>query len=150
MPIRFRCKYCNQLIGIARRKAGTVVACPTCHGKLDVPASDVVAAPGDAGAPLFEQHDFEDFLRVPFREEAERHSAASRGRSSRPAPAGPPLMIDVERLPDSPDLAPPPGAGVLLTPVRLAVVVVVVILSLAAAFAAGIAVDRLFLLKPGP
>ena len=28
MPIRFRCAYCNQLMGIARRKAGTVVRCP--------------------------------------------------------------------------------------------------------------------------
>ena len=26
MPIRFRCAYCNQLMAIARRKAGTVVA----------------------------------------------------------------------------------------------------------------------------
>ena len=30
MPIRFRCAYCNQLMGIARRKAGTVIRCPNC------------------------------------------------------------------------------------------------------------------------
>ena len=149
MPIRFRCAYCSQLMGIARRKAGTVVACPTCHGKLDVPQSDVVAGAAGAAAPLFEQNDFEDFLRVPFRDEAERHAAAGHGRSSRPVPAAPPLMIDVERLPDNAELSPP-ASGVLLTPVRLAVLVVFFILSLAGAFAAGIAVDRFLLLKPGP
>jgi hypothetical protein len=37
MPIRFRCAYCNQLMGIARRKAGTVVRCPKCAGELIVP-----------------------------------------------------------------------------------------------------------------
>ena len=34
VPIRFRCAYCNQLMGISRRKAGTVVRCPTCSGRL--------------------------------------------------------------------------------------------------------------------
>src|SRR5262249_15338195 len=38
MPIRFRCAYCNQLMGIARRKAGTVVRCPTCSGQVVVPS----------------------------------------------------------------------------------------------------------------
>ncbi len=37
MPIQFRCGNCRQLLGIARRKAGAVVACPTCGGKTIVP-----------------------------------------------------------------------------------------------------------------
>jgi hypothetical protein len=37
MPIRFRCVYCNQKMGIARRKAGSVVSCPKCAGQLVVP-----------------------------------------------------------------------------------------------------------------
>src|SRR5213075_497115 len=37
MPIRFRCVYCNQLLGISRRKAGTIVRCTTCEGQLIVP-----------------------------------------------------------------------------------------------------------------
>src|SRR5437588_259507 len=37
MPIRFRCAYCNQLMGNAHRKAGTVVRCPTCSGQVVVP-----------------------------------------------------------------------------------------------------------------
>jgi phage FluMu protein Com len=40
MPIRFRCAYCNQLMGIARRKAGTVVNCPNCQGQVVVPAPE--------------------------------------------------------------------------------------------------------------
>ena len=40
MPIRFRCAYCNQLMGIARRKAGTVVRCPTCAGQVIVPTME--------------------------------------------------------------------------------------------------------------
>src|SRR5436305_5070064 len=37
MPIKFRCVYCNQLLGISRRKAGTIVRCTTCEGQLIVP-----------------------------------------------------------------------------------------------------------------
>lgn len=40
MPIKFRCAYCNQLLGIARRKAGTVVRCPNCAGQVIVPKQD--------------------------------------------------------------------------------------------------------------
>jgi DNA-directed RNA polymerase subunit RPC12/RpoP len=48
MPIRFRCAYCNQLMGISRRKAGTVVRCPKCAGEIIVPAPDGAAGPEDA------------------------------------------------------------------------------------------------------
>jgi hypothetical protein len=149
MPIRFRCKYCNQLIGIARRKAGSDVSCPTCHGRLTVPATDESPDGGaEASAPLFEQSDFEDYLRSPFSDEAIRHAAASRARQMQPLPSVP-LVIDVDRLPDE-AVAVPPAGGIWLTPARLSVLVVTFILLLAGAFAAGIAVDRLFLLKPGP
>lgn len=40
MPIRFRCAYCNQLMGIAKRKAGQVVTCPKCTGQVVVPTPD--------------------------------------------------------------------------------------------------------------
>jgi phage FluMu protein Com len=43
MPIKFRCAYCNQLMGIARRKAGAVVTCPACKGQIVVPAPDAAA-----------------------------------------------------------------------------------------------------------
>jgi DNA-directed RNA polymerase subunit RPC12/RpoP len=40
MPIRFRCAYCNQLMGISTRKAGTVVRCPKCAGEIIVPVPE--------------------------------------------------------------------------------------------------------------
>src|SRR4051794_28145012 len=52
MPIRFRCAYCNQLMGIGRRKAGTVIRCPRCAGELIVPAPDGAPDPGDDSAAL--------------------------------------------------------------------------------------------------
>jgi hypothetical protein len=74
VPIRFRCAYCNQLMGISRRKAGTVVRCPTCSGQVVVPNPDndspappapgpAAASPGKAGPDLFEQSDFDELLR---------------------------------------------------------------------------------------
>jgi DNA-directed RNA polymerase subunit RPC12/RpoP len=40
MPIQFRCGACQQLLGIARRKAGKVVDCPTCGKRTLVPLED--------------------------------------------------------------------------------------------------------------
>src|SRR5262245_17104966 len=40
MPIRFRCAYCSQLMGIAKRKAGTIVKCPKCAGEIIVPTPE--------------------------------------------------------------------------------------------------------------
>src|SRR5258708_5085256 len=79
MPIRFRCPHCNQLMGIARRKAGSLVNCPTCTTSVLVPLNDVLeedsqspsaAPPAPAPTPaapsppreLFERDDFDAFL----------------------------------------------------------------------------------------
>lgn len=46
MPIKFRCEYCKQLIGIADSKAGSLVDCPTCARTLRVPNREgIVEAP---------------------------------------------------------------------------------------------------------
>lgn len=37
VPIKFRCYRCNQLLGVARSKAGAVVDCPKCSAELIVP-----------------------------------------------------------------------------------------------------------------
>lgn len=37
MPIRFRCSYCNRLLGIATRKAGMETTCPHCGYTIIVP-----------------------------------------------------------------------------------------------------------------
>jgi hypothetical protein len=45
MPIRFRCVYCDKLLGIARRKAGAVVNCPQCQQPLIVPTPEDMLDP---------------------------------------------------------------------------------------------------------
>src|SRR3954468_7484605 len=79
MPIRFRCVYCNQLLGISRRKAGAIVRCTKCQGQLivpdphegatepatDQPPGQPAAARDDPTAPkadVFEQSDFDELL----------------------------------------------------------------------------------------
>jgi DNA-directed RNA polymerase subunit RPC12/RpoP len=51
MPIQFRCKSCQQLLGIARRKAGKVVDCPTCGKKTLVPKVDPLEDAATAPIP---------------------------------------------------------------------------------------------------
>jgi phage FluMu protein Com len=72
MPIKFRCAYCNQLMGIARRKAGTIVTCPACKGQIIVPPqapAEPAAVPQSAPDPVqmpkinvFEEQDFDAAL----------------------------------------------------------------------------------------
>lgn len=44
MPIRFFCKRCNQLLGIASRKANTEINCPICGMAQMVPNEEAAAA----------------------------------------------------------------------------------------------------------
>lgn len=82
MPVRFRCAYCNQLLGISRRKAGTIVRCPTCAGQVVVPSAEPVPAERPAAKqspPLFERSDFDELFNLP---------AADEPPKAAPAPAG--------------------------------------------------------------
>ncbi|MDZ4688115.1 MAG: hypothetical protein SH850_23825, partial [Planctomycetaceae bacterium] len=45
MPIKFRCSYCRQFLGISRNRAGEVFDCPTCGRSIRVPGLDGVVAP---------------------------------------------------------------------------------------------------------
>jgi phage FluMu protein Com len=143
MPIRFRCRYCNQLMGIARRKAGTMVSCPTCHAQVEVPQPDdenqAPPAPGtDAVAPLFERSDFEAFLDNPVAEPA----------PPAPFPSFPPPTSPHSPLaPSSPSIPSPSVSargsampGLLLSPTQATWLTVVVILLLGLAFGAGLLV----------
>lgn len=149
MPIRFRCKYCYQLLGIARRKAGTTVQCPTCRGKLLVPAGDIPGAAEPAEAqpelPVFERSDFDDYLKEPYAAAAARHDDVGASGSQPVAPAFPAFpspspVLDVEPL--TPNVIP---GSFVLSSGKATVLVVAVICLLALAFAAGVAVDRWFL-----
>ena len=44
MPIRFYCQRCDQLLGIATRKAGTQIGCPECGFTQNVPSKEAAAA----------------------------------------------------------------------------------------------------------
>ena len=145
MPIRFRCAYCSQLMGIARRKAGTIVSCPKCQGKVIVPNPEAETTPvpavngprlqGPGQAPvqgpggLFEQSDFDNMLA--------------------PGPAGSPAMpgVQPELLPDAIDVEPlgsPEmlGPGIFLTPNKLTALSVAVVILLGVAFFIGVLVGR--------
>lgn len=45
MPIRFRCRSCRGLMSISSRRAGAVVACPTCGNDTLVPMQDEIENP---------------------------------------------------------------------------------------------------------
>ncbi|HTU21328.1 MAG TPA: hypothetical protein VMG10_24960 [Gemmataceae bacterium] len=145
MPIRFRCRHCNQLMGIARRKAGMTVHCPTCHGSVVVPQPDAEEAaeprapqpPGDPPAPIFERSDFEAFLQNPVADKP----------AQLPDPPPPPKLFPTD-LPATPSLSMPSGQlhahppGLLLSPMQATWVTVVVILLIALAFGAGLLVGH--------
>ncbi|MCI0680701.1 MAG: hypothetical protein L0Y71_01240 [Gemmataceae bacterium] len=89
MPIRFRCAYCNQLMGIAKRKAGQVVTCPKCGGQVVVPTPDPAMEEEErnAGNPAaaFEEDDEVQKL-LEFVEETKPAPAAG-AMAVRPIPA---------------------------------------------------------------
>jgi len=45
VPIKFRCNYCRQFLGISRAQAGGVVDCPTCGRSIRVPLLDGTVQP---------------------------------------------------------------------------------------------------------
>jgi hypothetical protein len=161
MPIRFRCMYCNQLLGIARRKAGTEVNCPTCQRPVTVPLTSqedgppsppppaAIPEPSPAPAPapaLFERSDFEDYLHDPV---AAAAPAAAPPPPATPPPRPGPNPFDLGHLPQQPAPAPPPlpvptprAAGIVLSPTGATVLTVAAILMLAVAFGVGLLIGR--------
>jgi hypothetical protein len=154
MPIRFRCAYCNQLMGIARRKAGTVVHCPKCKGQVVVPTPDgplpnEESSPipiqahdggrdnGGAGGGVFERSDFEKLFEPAPQGPQILHQATL--PAPPPAHAGAVLPAAV-----SVDLAPlsPPKRGILLSPPILALVCGLVVILMGLAFFLGLLLGR--------
>lgn len=168
MPIRFRCVHCNQLLGIARRKAGTMVRCPSCATEVLVPSADNPEAVEqltqraneppepieDEPAPVFERSDFDEAFRPPAGEVA--------APSFQPVPTsaepnvpvsswqdGEESEINVERVPVPPEVleAVHQGAarpGIWVSPTMATLLSVLVVVALALAFAAGLAVGLFF------
>jgi len=152
MPIRFRCN-CGQLLGIARRKAGSTVRCPSCQKDVLVPAQAEASAsappPPEPGGPaLFERDDFDDLLQggmsmggVPARGSAVQ-APPPPARPQPMPPAVPVVQMEAQPwpAPAAPAARPAPPPGIYLTPGRATVLVVVAILLLALAFASGLIV----------
>lgn len=120
MPIRFRCVYCNKLLSIATRKAGTVIHCPTCEKPLIVPipeseegresVSSSETETGSAGPArsggasktgrIFERDDFDKIL---------TQGLEKIQTKTRPAPSSPPSSSG-----PSPDVLSRPGTEIPL------------------------------------
>lgn len=136
MPIRFRCAYCNQLMGIAHRKAGTVVSCPKCQGQVVVPqpVSQAQPAPVPAagnGANLFEQNDFPNLFNNPM------------------PTAGPIINVPASAEPLPPVYSPDyvdqgviVGSGVFLSPAKIALLIFAAIFLAAGSFLLGFLIGR--------
>jgi hypothetical protein len=141
MPVRFRCRHCNQLLGIARRKIGIEVSCPTCHNAVVVPPNDSpdVDQPAPKPNPMFEGSDLDALLQP----------AVAAAPVQPPAPAWqskePPPAFDAPLLNAPVPLTPPPPAGVVLSPFQATLLTVGAVLILAAAFAAGLLIGRFLL-----
>jgi phage FluMu protein Com len=144
MPIRFRCAYCNQLLGIARRKAGTVVRCPGCSGQVVVPSLEEAGLGEDKRRPapaVFEGNEIDKML-----EEEEQPSVVQPGPgpvfASQAAGAPPPGPQA-----GAPGRPPVPGAGIWLSPAKATLLSVGVVVALAIAFGSGLLVGLLLALR---
>ena len=164
MPIRFRCVYCDKLLGIATRKAGTVVNCPQCGQPLIVPSPEpqaVQPAAATSGPPAsppstaparenpFERDDFDVVLS---NEPTYDAPSPPPRRPPTPAPATIPAQpFARERsLPAPPRPTPVPAplplpvpAGLMLTPAKLILALVLVCLLVGLAFGGGVLVGRM-------
>jgi hypothetical protein len=165
MPIRFRCAYCNQLMGIARRKAGTVVRCPKCAGQVVVPQPEsyeedrpegsrqaVANTPGQvqagtAGAALFEHHDFAKvFQEAPAAGPQVLHPPTFHNPpAANPRPAENAGLPQYEAIPLNPVKGMPlkgTARGVFLTSGVLAVLSALVVILMGMAFFLGLLLGR--------
>lgn len=158
MPIQFRCTYCNQLLGIATRKAGAVVNCPTCNARVIVPRTSEPVKAGEAGtkktAPvksssLLERQDFDALLKAePVAVPAPPASTAAvpasdPGEGTAALAAAPPSSSGVVDVDVEPVAAlPVTGTVLVLSPARATLLAIVIIVLLALAFLAGLFVGR--------
>jgi phage FluMu protein Com len=163
MPIRFRCSVCHQLLGIGRRKAGTVVRCPKCTNQVMVPEADEEATTTAAkpGEQVFERSDFDEIFAPALKEKSssrrrkkgkrartavaqERVSKAAPFEGSRPVqPVDEPARAIDEPLPSPPVAAPSARRqGFWLTPTLATWLSLAMLVALALAFGAGLLSGR--------
>jgi hypothetical protein len=153
MPIRFRCAFCNQLLGIARRKSGSVINCPTCGGPLVVPREAEEQGKNDAGPSeqrLLEECDVDVLLKPPVTAQVAGSSAEGQ-KSAVTAPSsihGSGVTSAGELHTSNGEMAAPPlpaakQPGFFITPGRATLAAVAIVLLLAVAFVAGFLIGRM-------
>lgn len=158
VPIRFRCTNCDQFMGIARRKAGSMVRCPACRREVAVPidADDDPPSPDPNPPPalapiaprpdLFDRDDFDALLRGSVAMEGARKASPIEKRPPGTVPHPPAGLIETTGNrsldPVGVELAPA-RSGIVLSPAWATILTVVVTLLLALAFALGLLVGRM-------
>jgi phage FluMu protein Com len=131
MPIRFRCAYCNQLMGIATRKAGTIIRCPKCSGEIIVPTPEHVSPErrGNAVNAAFEDREFDRLLQP----------SATAPATPTPTPEAQDnaFLLGAERT-----FGPQALSGVFVSTRALVLAVLVLLVLLLLVFAAGFVVGK--------
>jgi len=164
MPIRFHCKRCQQLLGIASRKAGSEIQCPKCGIAQVVPSQEAAAAAlamtqfaktdvvPDSAADLVVYDDEPSVIetpRPPSQEPAAGRAAAPPAKQAveTQKPSAAAASAPVASAPPGAEVAPPAGRpvpqGMILFPRRSCYVqgFLFVVLA-AAAFGAGYLIGR--------
>ncbi len=133
MPIRFHCKRCEQLLGIASRKVGSQIDCPKCGFAQTVPTEEAAAVAealraGSASSPPMETEALTVYDDAPEPVEAPPHRRRRKPPVSTPDPtppaAAPPAAKPKRSAPsEEPNSAtetagPSTPAGMILFPRR--------------------------------
>ncbi len=145
-------------MGIARRKAGSMVRCPACRREVAVPidADDDPPSPDPNPPPalapiaprpdLFDRDDFDALLRGSVAMEGARKASPIEKRPPGTVPHPPAGLIETTGNrsldPVGVELAPA-RSGIVLSPAWATILTVVVTLLLALAFALGLLVGRM-------
>jgi hypothetical protein len=115
MPIKFRCSYCRQFLGISRGRAGGIVDCPTCGRSIRVPGLDGVALP--VPAPELNRQDSKLMRALdelanwdsPRAAPAMAVETAPEEEVEIPQPIAEPIPIEVPVAPEPISIQPPPA-----------------------------------------
>jgi DNA-directed RNA polymerase subunit RPC12/RpoP len=146
MPIRFRCAYCNQLMGISLRKAGTVVRCPKCAGEIIVPSPEppdpLLSKGGHGGVEPAEQQAGPAALDDPNFEQIFAQPGKDDGATAAAPTSLPPIAVISPDPPTTEIVLPPRRLGLFVSIGMLVVFVGIVILLLILMFVLGLIIGR--------
>ncbi len=117
MPIRFHCRRCEQLLGIASRKVGSQIECPKCGSTQTVPTAEAAAVAMTLRAsqgnsnPVEAEEEFAVYDDAP--ESVEIAPARRGGRRRESPPVQPPAAAPApdRAAAPAPDRAAPSGAA---------------------------------------